>query len=239
MTETEKNEILLKTKEWFKKTIIPNHFKNTRKLIKSSEFNINPFLVPYLAVFLDGELTAKSVARALIYPRVLGSSITTSFGSNFQTFISTVLKSYGSLVKGIDIEFIDAVDGRKKYCQVKSGPNTINRDDVESIDRHFKAAKNLGRTNNVPVQQHDLVVGILYGEYNEVSAHYISLENDYNYTLLIGKDFWFHLTGDKDFYEDCIKAIAESVFEENGKELIEKVVAELATSDEIKKIVGE
>jgi hypothetical protein len=39
----------------------------------------------------------------------------------------------GSVVHGIDIEFIDAIDGRKKYCQLKSGPSTINKDDVVTI----------------------------------------------------------------------------------------------------------
>ncbi|HFC30488.1 MAG TPA: hypothetical protein ENJ44_05540, partial [Oceanospirillales bacterium] len=32
----------------------------------------------------------------------------------------------GSLIKGIDIEFFDKVDKRTKWCQLKSGPNTIN-----------------------------------------------------------------------------------------------------------------
>jgi hypothetical protein len=31
------------------------------------------------------------------------------------------------MVAGIDIEFIDAIDGRRKYCQAKLGPNTITR----------------------------------------------------------------------------------------------------------------
>jgi len=74
-----------------------------------------------------------------------------------QKFISDVLKdSFGSMVAGIDIEFIDAIDGRKKYCQAKLGPNTINKDDIETIHNHFKAARNLGRTNNIAVQHGDL-----------------------------------------------------------------------------------
>jgi hypothetical protein len=41
-------EILGKAKEWFKSIIAVNHISNTRKLKKSSEFNINPFLAVYL-----------------------------------------------------------------------------------------------------------------------------------------------------------------------------------------------
>ena len=68
-----------------------------------------------------------------------------------QTFISSVLESYGSLVPGIDLEFIDGLDGRKKYCQAKLGPNTLNKDDITTIHNHFRNARNLGKTNNLPV----------------------------------------------------------------------------------------
>ena len=127
MSNVESKLILELVKEWFRIVIVPNHLKNTQKLDSVSEFYINPFLTPYLAAYLTGELTPESVAKALLYPRVLGTSITTSFGTNMQKFISDVLKnSFGSMVSGIDIEFTDALDGRRKYCQVKLGPITIN-----------------------------------------------------------------------------------------------------------------
>jgi hypothetical protein len=238
MNEQEQKEILEKVKIWFRTVIIPNHIKNTLKLSNPSEFDINPFLVPYIAAFLTGELTPESVAKALLYPRVLGSSITTSFGQNMQTFISGVLDSYGSLVPGIDIEFVDAVDGRKKYCQAKLGPNTINKDDVETIHNHFRQAKNLGRTNNLPVQQHDLVVGILYGEPGQESNHYRSLRDKHDYSLCIGQDFWHRLTGDESFYSELKKAIAEVAVEAKGEKLIQKVIGDLSQKDEIKKLAG-
>lgn len=238
MTEQEKLEILEKIKRWFRTVIIPNHLKNTQKLSKPSEFDINPFLVPYIAAYLTGELTPDSVAKALLYPRILGSSITTSFGQNMQTFISSVLESYGSMVQGIDIEFVDAVDGRRKYCQAKLGPNTINKDDVETIHNHFRAAKNLGRTNNLPVQQHDFVVGILYGENGQESNHYKKLRNTHDYTLHIGQDFWYHLTGDANFYTSLKNAIAEVAVEAKGVDAINGVLQTLAQTNEVKKLAG-
>ncbi|MEQ1543926.1 hypothetical protein [Methyloglobulus sp.] len=51
MNEQERNDILEKVKTWFRTVIIPNHIKNTLKLAKPSEFDINPFLVPYIAAF--------------------------------------------------------------------------------------------------------------------------------------------------------------------------------------------
>jgi len=239
MTEQEKKEILDKVKTWFREIIIPNHISNTKKLTDPSEFNINPFLVSYIAAYLTGELTPKSIATALIYPRVLGTSITTSFGQNMQTFITDVLgDTFGSLVSGIDIEFTDAIDGRKKYCQAKLGPNTINKDDVVTIHNHFRAAKNLGRTNNLPVQQHDLVVGILYGEQGQESSHYKKLRDVHDYPLYIGKEFWHRLTGDENFYIEITNAIAEVAIEAQGKDLINDVANSLAQSEAVKKLAG-
>lgn len=238
MTHLEKDEILEKVKIWFNTVIIPNHVKNTKKLSKSSQFNINPFLTPYLAANLMGELSAESVAKALVYPRVLGSSITTSFGQNIQTFISTVLNSYGSIVQGIDLEFIDTIDGRKKYCQAKLGPNTINKDDVVTIHDHFRTAKNLGKTNNLPVQQHDLIIGVLYGEVGQVSSHYKKLRDTHDYPLYVGQEFWHRLTGDADFYTDLQKTINQVSVEANSADLIQDIIKKLADTDEIKKIAG-
>lgn len=113
MNQDEKNIILEKAQLWFKKSIAENHIKNTIKLIKPSEFDINPFLAVYLANFLTGEAKPADIAKALIYPRVLGTSITTSFGTNIQKFTNEVLSSYGSTTSGIDIEFIDRSKANK------------------------------------------------------------------------------------------------------------------------------
>lgn len=239
MNKVKRQEILELVKNWFRTVILPNHIKNTEKLTDPDIFDINPFLAPYLAGFLTGELTPDSVAKALLYPRVLGTSITTSFGQNMQKFISDVLKdSFGSMVAGIDIEFIDAIDGRRKYCQAKLGPNTINKDDILTIHNHFKAARNLGRTNNVSVQHGDLVIGILYGEQGQESNHYQKLRDEHDYPLYIGQEFWHRLTGDADFYQELRKAIAEVAVEAKGSEIIRNVAETLSKSDAIKKLAG-
>lgn len=239
MNKVKRQEILELVKNWFRTVILPNHIKNTEKLTDPDIFDINPFLAPYLAGFLTGELTPDSVAKALLYPRVLGTSITTSFGQNMQKFISDVLKdSFGSMVAGIDIEFIDAIDGRRKYCQAKLGPNTINKDDILTIHNHFKAARNLGRTNNVSVQHGDLVIGILYGEQGQESNHYQKLRDEHDYPLYIGQEFWHRLTGDADFYQELRKAIAEVAVEAKGSEIIRNVAETLSKSEAIKKLAG-
>lgn len=233
LSETKKEAILTSSKLWFKDTLACNHIKNTTKLVNPKEFNINPFLIGYLSKYLSGDCSPKSIATALVYPRVLGSSITTSFGSNLQTYITQALSALGSTTSGIDIEYVDQVDQRKKYCQLKAGPNTINKDDVETIDRHFKDIKNLARTNGLGLQTNDLVVGVLYGESDEISTHYKNLRDNKHYELFVGKELWKRITGDDDFYEDLQKAIAEVATDLAGKDELEETIEELSKHKDI------
>jgi Type II restriction endonuclease EcoO109I len=237
MDKKQQEALLLKAQTWFRETILPKHLANTAKLTKTKNLDINPFLAPYLAVFMTGELTPESIAKAIAYPRVLGSSITTSFGQNMQKFISDVLgNAFGSTTQGIDIEFTDCIDGRKKYCQVKLGPNTINKDDVTTIHNHFKAVRNLGRTNNIAVRQDDMVIGILYGIPNQESNHYKKLSVEHSYPLFIGQNFWHRLTGAEDFYQRLIDAISKVAVEANGKQTLDQVVATLSKDEKIIKL---
>lgn len=230
MNEIQKKEILDNAKDFFSNTIVKNHIKNTKKL-KLKDFNINPFLVKYLANYLTGSSNPEDIAKALIYPRVLGTSITTSFGTNLQKFCTTTLEGYASTTSGIDIEFIDAIDGRKKYCQIKAGPNTINKDDIKTISDHFDSVRRLARTNNLNLSYDDLIVGVFYGTKNELSAHYKEL--DKTYPVFVGEDFWYRLTGDKNFYYDLIDSIASSAIEEDCREILDKTIKSL--SEEISK----
>lgn len=219
------DEIIHNAKQFFREVIAKNHVKNTKKLENIKEFKINPFLIKYLANFLTGDDDPESIAKALVYPRSLGTSINTSFGQNLQTFINTALEGYGSTTRGMDIEFIDKLDGRKKYCQIKAGPTTINYDDVTTIENHFKDTINLGRTNGIPIANIDCVVGVLYGEEEELSQFYHQINE--NYVVLAGKDFWHHLTGDEHFYQKLSDAIGDIANEFDGSELLDDTIDKL------------
>ncbi|KGL50252.1 PmeII family type II restriction endonuclease [Porphyromonas cangingivalis] len=230
MTENERKNIIANAKDFFRKELFETHIDNSytkASLLKS--YNVNPFLIKYLACFLEGNDSPQSIAKALVYPRVLGTSINTSFGNKTQKMINTLFSGFGSTTQGIDIEFIDAIDGRKKYCQVKAGPNTINKDDVKTISDHFQSVKNLARTNNLDVGINDLVVGVLYGKIEDLSANYKKLNENFN--VYIGKDFWLHLTGDEDFYSQLTDAIGEIALEYNCSKQLDGIINALA--DEI------
>ena len=234
MEKAKKDEILKKAKDWMQKNIVEPHIRNTKKLSSIDEIKINPFLWPYLANFYCGDSSNKSLATVAILPRVLGTSISTTFGTQMQSFISTVLdSSLGSTIPGIDIEFIDELDGRKKYCQLKSGPQALNNDDVETIKTHFQGIKNLARTNRLPLQYDDLVLGLLYGTENEQNSFIKKLAKDY--VVYIGETFWYRLTGDKAFYYDLANAMAEVAATVDAKSLVEETIDKLANDIRIKK----
>lgn len=232
MTEEQKQSIIQSGKQYFREIIIPNHLRNLKRL-KLKDFNINPFLVNYLAAFLCGNTDSDSLAKAIVYPRILGTSINTSFGQNVQVFISGLAQVTGNAsgIDGIDIEFVDAIDGRRKYCQCKAGPNTINKDDVATILGHFRHLHNKARIDKMSVCVDDMIVGVLYGEKDELSAHYKTIDS--HYPVYCGADFWKRLTGDDDFYHRLAKAFGEVVEEDDidGSALIQEKVREIA--DEI------
>ncbi len=226
MTDAEKTEIINKFRIFFETDIIENHKKNTKKLKKLSEFNINPFLWHYLANYLTGNSSSESLAKALLYPRVLGTSITTTFGQAMQKFIVKVLNAYGSTTPGIDLEFIDQIDLRKKYCQLKSGPDALNKDDITTIKNHFKNAKRLAQANHLTVNSDDFVFCTLYGENSTMNSFIKILAQDY--PVYMGKEFWCRLTGEEEFYQRLIDSIGEVVNEVDMKSLVEEVIEDLS-----------
>lgn len=229
MTEENKLQIINSGKTYFRQIIIPSHLKNLQAL-KLRDFKVNPFLVNYLAAFLCGDTSPESLAKALVYPRILGTSINTSFGQNIQVFISNLAQVAGgaSGIDGIDIEFEDAIDGRKKYCQCKAGPQTINKDDVATILGHFKHLNNKARLDHMNVQIDDMIVGVLYGEGAELSGNYKTINA--HYPVNCGAEFWERITGDKKFYHRLAKAFGEVVEEDgiDGSLLIQKKIKEIA-----------
>lgn len=227
MTEQQRIEIIEKAKVFFQKNIIDKHVSNTKKLYDINKFNINPFTVKYLSNFAFGDDEPRNIAKALLYPRILGTSISTTFGNQLQYFCNEVLSSLASTTSGIDIEFIDTVDGRKKYCQIKSGPTTINHDDVTTIKNHFKSIRNIARINRMPDfnPSTDCTVGVFYGERKDLSASYKKIDEEY--PVYIGKEFWHRLTGDEMFYDVLTNAFADIAVESDGREIIETVLDKL------------
>lgn len=232
MDINEREKIISQAKKFFKEKFAANQNNKLKKWNKVSKFKFNPFLVSYLGAFLTGKVSAESIARGLLYPRMLGTSPSTSFGIAMQKFTTHVLRDiFGSGIRGVDLEFVDQVEMRKKYCQVKTGPDTINYDDIDTIKNHFTYLTGIARVNSLDVRQSDMIVGVLFGTKEMLSGNYKIVNR--TYPVIIGKDFWYILTGDENFYEELIKAFGEVAEETDSKELLEKVVAELASDVEM------
>ena len=217
--------IINKAKEFFKVNIAESHLEKSRECTKLKNFSYNPFLIKYLSKFAFGNTDSISLAKSLIYPRILGTSISTIFGNNMQNFISDVLSSWGSPTKGIDIEFFGS-DGRRKYCQVKSGPQTINSDDVDTIEGHFKNIIRVAVRNRSDLRPSDCIVGVLYGKPEQLSGCYKKISKDY--PVLSGKDFWEELTGEEDFYDRLITAFSEVADSISSSSILQKEIELLA-----------
>lgn len=238
LTQAEKQRILDAACKWFEQSVVDAHLRNTRKLSDPKHFDLNPFLLVYLANFMAGNATPENIARALILPRSLGTSINTTFGTQMQSFISAIQDAVGSTASGMDIEFTDQIDGRRKYCQVKAGPNTINKDDVETIANHFKNVRNLSRTNNLRIPNDDMIVGVLYGERTALSGHYKRITRQYDYDVIIGQDFWHRLTGDEHFYHELITAIGSVANKVDCSKELESIIQQLARHPTIRELAA-
>jgi len=203
MTE---NDLLETIKEYFEVNIFSNHKVNVLKNhTKLSSYKINPIVVKYLSKVLEDDFTPVGIAKALYYPRVLGTSINTSFGTRIQKMFVEIGIAEGSLIKGMDIEFIDKIDNRRKWCQLKSGPNTINSEDVNPLLKKFSNVSNLARTNSMTMNNTDLIIGVLYGDGSQLSQHYKKI--DEIYPVIIGNEFWHRITGYPDFYTKLVNEL--------------------------------
>lgn len=188
---------------YFEEKIFENHKISSLKThSKLKSYKINPIVVKYLSKILENDFTAIGIAKALYYPRVLGTSINTSFGTRIQNMFVELNLAEGSLIKGMDIEFTDKVDGRRKWCQLKSGPNTINSEDVSPLLKKFTTVTNLARTNSMDLNNSDLILGVLYGEEDQLSQHYRKI--DEFFPVIIGEEFWHRLTGFPNFYNKLV-----------------------------------
>ena len=228
-------ELLEITTTYFKDTIFENHKINSLKNhSKLKSYKINPIIVKYLSKVLENNFTPIGIAKALYYPRVLGTSINTSFGTRIQHMFIELNLAQGSLIRGMDIEFVDKIDGRKKWCQLKSGPNTINSEDVNPLLNKFTTVTNLARTNSMSLNNSDLILGVLYGDEEQLSQHYKKI--DQQFPVIIGKEFWHRITGFSNFYEKLVANLDQMILNLDTEDFFKKGYMALAEQIETSRL---
>jgi hypothetical protein len=226
------NQLLKIVSTYFEEKIFDNHKINSLKNhSKLKSYKINPILVKYLSKILENDFSPIGIAKALYLPRVLGTSINTSFGTRIQNMFVELKLADGSLIKGMDIEFIDKIDKRKKWCQLKSGPNTINSEDVNPLLKKFSTVANLARTNQINLNNTDLILGVLYGDENQLSQHYKKI--DEKHPVIIGVEFWYRITGFPDFYNKLVINLDKMILSLDNENFFEQGYIALAKEIEV------
>ena len=221
---------------WWQDDVFSKHKENVKKLGRPSSFNINPFLHPYIANFVYGDTSPISLAKALVLPRAMGTSVTTTFGKKMQDFIvANIEHAEASGIDGIDIEFKNqaTAEAKKMYCQVKAGPNTINSDDVAPIGAKFTKLRNKARLDKLSLESSSLIVGVLYGCRADLSNNYLNIENKHGYGVFVGAAFWGMLTGDSDFYDKMSNKLGDLSQRFDETEYIQTTIDKLSQSKEI------
>ena len=109
MNEKYKEKMLLEIKVVFHE-LIERRKKKLLELSKLKNHDLNPLLDRHKALFLFGNESKESLARALIYPSIIGTGLNTSFGQLMQKNYLTKFENVtASGIKGLDIEFDDSI----------------------------------------------------------------------------------------------------------------------------------
>lgn len=231
------DHLVTEIEKWFAEVVIEKNKKNIQKLKKANNFEINRYLAPYVSQALTGEITALGIARGLVQGRAMVTSLNTSFGDRMQIFIIDQIKqAVGSAIAGIDIEFVDCMDGERKYAQVKAGVSTINKDDVAPIVSKFKTIRSKARRDGVRINEDQTVICVLYGDKTSLSANYKKLIEE-GVDVYVGDDFWERLTGEKGMEQRLFKACLNAASKAEVKSLIEASIEELAKDPAIVALV--
>lgn len=226
MTEQQKQEIFDYGKEYFRRTIIPNH-KSKFETLGLNDFKIDFSIIKYLAgSHCKTAETQHLLAMALVYPKVIETSIKTCFEQNNQSFISQLSQIIGetSEINGIDFEYVDAIDGRRKYCLCKSIIDE-EKDLVEILCDCKKAMHAIDDEDWMNAID-DIVVVVPFGKKEELPEAYNTIAT--TYTVLCGAEFWEHLTGYSDFYNRMLAGFCLVLDEEQiCRDLVEEVIDNL------------
>jgi len=147
----------------------------------------NPYLYRAKAMQSAAEIV-ESVLSATV-----SSSEETIFGNCFFEPIA-IAASGGSkaLAEGVDIMVEDKKTNTMYAIAVKSGPSVFNADSKKRQEQNFNAARKLAQQAKA---RYEAYIGYCYGKKRPTGKGRPTI-----YRELAGQDFWYELTGERDFY---------------------------------------
>ena len=111
-----------------------------------------------------------------------------------------------SSAPGVDLEFVN--EGVHYIVSVKSGPNWGNASQQDKLEEHLRDAVTRLRQRRLGANVQS-VLGICYGK---VRTRYLR-----GYLKLVGQNFWYFISEDKDLYTDIIEPIGYRAKEHNDE----------------------
>lgn len=165
-----------------------------------SNLDINPFLMQVLDL-----KTPMEVLEFNLYQTVT-RSIVTSWG----TTVENLLIRCGaekfiekSLRPGRRPDLQKNLNGKKFYIQVKSGPNTMNVDMVNSLNEVISEYKE-------KEPDASFILGMTYGTKGRISSQIKDNLYDFDKSILIGRELWDFISGEKDFHKELFRILDQS-----------------------------
>jgi hypothetical protein len=153
-------------------------------------------------------------------------------GTALQT-VAKVIAGQGSGVAGADIEKVR--DGRRYFIQIKSGPDTANKDIAQNIATLLNSAR-------ARDPEAICLLGVCYGRPDQISGIAHREMQTRGVGLLIGREFWEFIGDGPGTMADVLELAGEAAAEldagdETYSERVELKLAELV--DEFKRRYGD
>jgi hypothetical protein len=202
----EENLVTLQTRHFVRKQI---------KMVESLTLEHllpNPFLIQSLNL-----KTPQEVVELNVYMRVT-RSIVTSMGF----FIEDLVIASSATAKRVPGRVWDVCktieDGRRAWIQVKSGPNDMDKDQIQ----HWRAF-----IEEKIAEEDDAYIGIAYGKRDTPSVTLAILKMylpDWEKRTLIGRELWDFVSEDEKYLEKLFPALAEAAAQVLGTASIEEKI---------------
>ena len=173
--------------------------------------NMNPFLIRMLHL-----RTPEEMLRFNVY-QTISRSIVTSMGTSLEYMVADCGGRRGKKGEWYDVVKEDAED--TYWMQIKSGPSDANTDQMKAFNARFNdTAKDPG--------QHPRL-GITYGKPGRKTVSLPMAEkylDDWESRLLVGRELWDFMSGEKNYHRKILSWIDEAVSEDLRSQSIDSEI---------------
>lgn len=189
------------------------------------DMKFNVVLLRTIATMLNFE-TPEDLLRYRL-AQYLERGTGTAWGHALQAAAREISGS-GSGVAGADIEV--TADGRRHFVQIKSGPDTANKDIAQNISTLLNSAR--ARDPSAIC-----VLGVCYGRPEQISGFAQGEFQSRGIVLKIGREFWEFISGDPECLNEVLELAGEAAEgrvagEESFADRVEYKVQELTAEFE-------